>query len=685
MKKFVLLLLLLFSLLTVFAQNDIKKDSIKSVFLNDEVIITAQRYSVQSFDVPQSVSILSPKYIQQVLPRTTPELLTGTTGVFVQKTNQGAGSPIMRGLMGNQILLMMDGIRLNNATYRYGPNQYLATIDPFILEKVEVARGSGSVLYGSDALGGVVQLFSKSPVFSDKPTFSGSAYGKVMSAGMELTGRTELQFSSTKFGLVAGFSAKNFGDLLAGGDLGFQRPSAYKERAGDVKLHVKLSPNSLFTASYQHLIQYDVPIYYRVAQNDYFKYSFVPQARTLGYLRWEKTSDNLWFQSIRLTASLNRSVEGLETQRNSAVTADTKEDVVNSFGGIAEIHSQPLQNWQIHSGIEYYFDEVGSKAYTTNLGTQLPTPFRGNYADGSTMSNVAVFTSHVLDLDKLQFSAGLRFNAIALSVKDEAIGNPVINPSAWVGHFSATYKIHPNHHLIAAFNTGFRSPNIDDVSKLGNVEANVYEVPNANLKPEKSITIEGGYKFRTPWLSGSLMVYRTDLTNQIDRVRSTYNGSDSLNGVPVFTKQNFLQSQIYGFEGELEARILPNLLFLGNFTTTHGQNFTLASPMRRIPPNFGKAGFKYTQKGFSGQFEYVFAGKQNRLASGDKSDIRISSRLVNGATPSWNVLNVLAGFTFKTYALNAGLQNILNRAYRVHGSGVDGVGRSAWLALRAAF
>jgi hemoglobin/transferrin/lactoferrin receptor protein len=182
-----------------------------------------------------------------------------------------------------------------------------------------------------------------------------------------------------------------------------------------------------------------------------------------------------------------------------------------------------------------------------------------------------------------------------------------------------------------------------------------------------------------------LMVYRTDLTNQIDRLESTFNGSDSVNGVPVYTKQNFSKSQIYGFEGEIEAKILPNLLFLGNFTTTHGQNFTLAAPIRRIPPNFGKAGFKYTQKGFSGQLEYVFAGKQDRLAAGDKSDVRISSRLVNGATPAWHVLNVFAGFTFKKNSLNIGLQNLFNRAYRVHGSGVDGVGRSVWLALRVGF
>ncbi len=652
------------------------------VLLNNEIVVTAQRFESQSFDAPQTVSVLSPRYIRQTAPRSTPELLMGTTGVFVQKTNHGGGSPIVRGLMGNQVLLLMDGIRLNNATYRYGPNQYLATVDPLVLERVEVTRGSGSVLYGSDALGGVVQLISKTPGFAaGKPTVSGSGFGKWTSAGMERTARGEVRASARKVAFLGGFSARNFGDLLAGGDLGFQSPSAYQERAGDAKILVKTSQRSLLTASYQHLYQYDVPVYYRVAQDNYLKYSFIPQARTLAYLRWEKYSDHKWLQSVRFTASLNRSVEGVVNQRNKATTINRQKDVVNTFGGIVEVHSQPTDYWNIHSGAEYYFDRVNSTASTLNLQTQAVTAKRGYFADGSTMGNASVFTSHIVDWRRFQFSGGLRFNAITLNVRDEAIGNPRISPRALVGHFATTYRLHPNHHLIVATNTGFRSPNLDDVSKLGNVEANVFEVPNANLSPEKTFTLEAGYKFRTSRLSGSLMAFSTNLTNQIVRVESSFQGETVYQNARVYTKTNAAESLLHGGEAEAEVKILASLVAFGSLTYTYGQDLSKSEPMRRIPPLFGRLGLRSDHKGLSGRAEYIFAGKQDRLAGGDRSDIRISSRLSNGATPAWNVLNIYAGYSYRKYNLNTGVQNLLNRAYRMHGSGVDGVGRSLWVAL----
>lgn len=654
------------------------------VLLNNEINVTAQRFDNPTFESPQPVTVLSRKYIRQTAPRTTPELLMGTTGVFVQKTNHGGGSPIMRGLMGNQVLLLMDGIRLNNAGYRYGPNQYLATVDPLLLERVEVTRGAGSVLYGSDALGGVIQLISKTPGFaSGKPTVSANGYGKWMSAGMELTGRGEVELRTDKIAFIGGFSAKNFGDLLAGGDLGFQRPSAYQERAGDAKLLIKTSATSVLSASYQHLYQYDVPIYYRLAQDNYLKYSFVPQARTLGYVRWEKSAENKWFQSVRVTASLNRSVEGLITQRNKALSFNRNKDVIDTWGAMAEIHSQPETFWQVHSGVEYYRDKVSSRLATVDVQTGNETAKRGNFADGSVMDNLALYTSHVLDFPKFQITGGVRYNAISLHIKDETLDNPTIRPGAWVGHLSATYKIHPNHHLILGANTGFRSPNLDDVSKLGNVEANVFETPNANLSPEKTFTIEGGYKFRSQWFSGSVLAYHTNLTNQIVRVKSSFNGDTLYQGIRVYTKTNSSESLLYGGEAEAEVKIVSSLVAFGSATYTYGQDESKKEPMRRIPPLFGRAGVRVSFKGFQGRAEYVFAGKQDRLADGDKSDVRISSRLVNNATPAWNVVNVYAGYTFRKLEFNLGLQNLLDQEYRMHGSGVDGVGRSLWIAIRA--
>ncbi|NJO03611.1 MAG: TonB-dependent receptor plug domain-containing protein, partial [Bacteroidia bacterium] len=261
------------------------------IALNKEIIVSAQRSESASLRRPEAVSVLSGQQLRQYAPRSTPEALIGTTGVWMQKTNHGSGSPFIRGLTGNQTLLVVDGIRLNNATFRYGPNQYLNTVSPLSLAQIEVIRGAGSVAYGSDALGGVVHLRTRSPQFSESQSrLVGSLYAKYMNEDMEQSTRAELEWGSRRWAILSGISLHHFGDLVAGGDLGTQAPSAYTEVAGDIKIRGRIGQNQIFTVAYQHVHQRDVPRYDQVAQRGFQIYEFDPQARQLGYLRWETFS-----------------------------------------------------------------------------------------------------------------------------------------------------------------------------------------------------------------------------------------------------------------------------------------------------------------------------------------------------------------------------------------------------------
>ena len=178
-----------------------------------EVIITATRKAENNLNLPYSSHNITKKQIKEQLPRSMPEALFGIPGVFVQKTNHGGGSPFIRGLTGNQTLTLIDGVRLNNSTFRYGPNQYLNTIDLFTIDKIEVLKGSGSVQYGTDALGGVIQVFTKEPQFKDRTQVQGAVLGKYMTGDMETTARAEVELGSQKFAVMAGYSYKKFGDL----------------------------------------------------------------------------------------------------------------------------------------------------------------------------------------------------------------------------------------------------------------------------------------------------------------------------------------------------------------------------------------------------------------------------------------------------------------------------------------
>jgi hemoglobin/transferrin/lactoferrin receptor protein len=657
------------------------------ILLNNGLTITAQRNEHLTFDVPESITTVSSLQLEQQAPRSTPEALMNETGIWIQKTNHGGGSPIIRGLVGNQVLLLVDGIRLNNATYRYGPNQYLSTIDPGLIERIEATRGSGSVLYGSDALGGVVQVISKTPTFrSDGFHAGGRATGKWMSAGMEQSARAEVDLGGKQVAFLGGFSARNFGDILAGGDLGMLVPTGYYERSGDAKLLVRTGGTGILTTTFQHLTQHDVPRYDQVTQGGYSLYNFEPQTRQLSYVRWEHSSDSRWLQSFRVTGSLNRSIEGIHSQKNNSPEIKKQLDEVNTLGMITEVISNPKQNWHVQSGIEYYFDKVNSDAMAINTITNEETTQRGSYADGSTSSSLAVFTNHQIDWKKFQFSAGTRFNMVTVSIIDNVFGNQKINPDALVGNAGVMYKLHNNLHAIASINTGFRAPNIDDMSKFGTLEANVFEIPSEQLSPERSINIEGGFKFSSSKVSATATVYQTKLSDLIDRVGVSYNGSDTFEGRKVYQKQNVGDALIKGIEADIEAMIVRSLNVFGNVTYTHGENITKQEPMRRIPPLFGRTGIRYKHSsGVWMKVEWAMAGEQDRLAAGDKSDARIKIRLVDEVMPAWDIINVYAGYSYKFFSIQVYGQNLLNKAYRVYASGVDGYGRSAGASIGLKF
>jgi outer membrane receptor protein involved in Fe transport len=650
-----------------------------SIALDNDFVITARRIETTDFNSPEPVSVVNSMQLEQDAPRSVPEALIGATGVFLQKTNHGGGSPFIRGLTGNQNLLLIDGIRLNNATFRYGPNQYLNTVDQLMVEKLEVIRGAGSVLYGSDALGGVINVLTKNPAFSTLGfKAGGNVFARWMSDDMEKTGRAEVNLSGGQVAFCGGFTYKDFGDIVAGGDIGKQTPTGYTQYSGDAKFRVKLQENRELDLAYQYDKQENVPRDDKIVSG-YSKYHFDPQVRQLAYARFKTTMKNKWFKQVSFTGSFGRSDETRVKQKDGSEKVTNEMDMVNTFGGTIEINSYLSETWHFVSGVEYYFDKVSSETIKTQDGTS--TKIRGYYPDGATSSGIAVFTSHTLDVHNFSFIMGGRFNANTIKADDNEFGNVDISPSAVVGSFSAVYHLGGHYNFIGSVYSAFRAPNINDLGSFGTFNYGI-EVPNPDLRPEKSLNLELGVKAKYERVSGSIFLYHSRLANLIDRVEAQYNGQDSLNGEKVYKKENIARAYIQGFEAEVWYEFVYWLSAYGNITYTYGQNETNDEPMRRIPPLNGKLGLYYKCKcGFWGRLELLSAGKQNRLSSGDISD----SRIPDGGTPGWTLLNLRAGYNWKWFDISGGLNNIFDEAYRMHGSGVDGYGRSVWLAVKVGF
>ncbi|MCX6254241.1 MAG: TonB-dependent receptor [Bacteroidia bacterium] len=638
-----------------------------------EVVITANRYGSLQIKTPEAIRVIDSKSIQKFQLRTAPEALLQTPGVFVQKTNHGGGSPFLRGLTGNQTLLLIDGIRLSNATVRYGPNQYFNTIDVFSIEKIEVLRGSGSVQYGSDALGGTIQTFSQELVTAEKPSWGSTLLTRIATQGMEQSLHGGVNYRNKRVAFRAGATWRNFGDLVGGDTTGRQTPTGYRELDFDLKGKILLSPSSDLTMYFQSVHQSDVPVFHKVALENYAVNKMDPQKRELAYLRLNQKLNAGILKSAIFTASFQHNEEGRELLKNGSSILRTENDKVRSFAFSAEAFASDRNGWSANSGLEVYNDLVNSSRTDRDLSTDVAFSKRGLYPDGATMTSIAVFSIHTLDLQDWNLTAGARFNTFINKVKDEAVGMTKLTPSALVGNLAILRKLNKTSNLFISMNTGFRAPNIDDLGTLGIVDFR-YETPNFDLKPEHSFQYQIGYKYQDRKLRGEIYIYRNELYNLIVRNKMV---GDTIEGYPVYMKENIERAYIQGAETAWDLELNKSWMVSGSMTYTYGQNITRNEPVRRIPPLFGRLAIGYKLKSWWIDLEWQAAGRQDRLAAGDKDDNRIPS----GGTPGWNIFNVNAGYTIRFINVDLSLLNLFNRDYRFHGSGVNGYGRSAFLSV----
>lgn len=650
-------------------------DSIRTGLLN-QVNVIAFRALEENFQTSGSITVLTAKDLQNYQPRTVPEALTGSAGAFVQKTTHGAGSVFLRGLTGNQTLMLIDGIRLNNSTFRYGPNQYLNTVDLFSVAGIEVSRGAGSVAYGSDAMGGTIQLLTSRLQLSDSSAFHGKGLVRYATGNMEKSLRAEAQYTGSRFALHGGISIRNFGDLVGGDTTGRQSPSGYKDRSFDLKGIITLSRNWTLTLAHQSVSQHHVPVFYRYQLENYAVNEFDPQNRTLSYARVKGTTDSRLAKEITVTGSFQSSREGRLSRRAGSSTLRTETDRVHVSGFMVNVLSDITPYWTASSGIELYNDVVKSERKDETQGSA-PVLSRGLYPNDSKYLNYALYSMHQLRLSDWHFSLGGRFNGFGIKVSDNDLGDVSISPSAFLGSAALSYRPGRSSNLYVSFNSAFRAPNIDDMGTLGIVDFR-YELPAYDLKPETSYNLEAGYKLRTHRFALGTALYRNYLHNLITRVRVE---GEQVNGIDVYRKENVEQAYIQG--AEIDAEYFPAgfLKLYGSVSYSYGQNKTNDEPVRRIPPLNGRIGVELRKNAWYVRPESWFAARQDRLAAGDKSDNRIPA----GGTPGWKVLNIAAGYDTRYILVNATVQNLFNEDYRTHGSGINGTGRSLWITLTGRF
>lgn len=667
---------------------ELKSMSLKALL--DVRVVSAARREQRAAESPRSVSVITGREIRRRNYRTVPEALNEMTGVLVQETNYGGGSPFIRGMVGNRILILIDGARLNSSVFRLGPVQYLNTIDVEQVERIEVVRGPGSVLYGSDALGGVINVVTRSPAIDEgTPPLRTRLRTRFSSADRSGVGRLGFQGRAGRFGFLGGASLKQFGDLRAGGGAGPQRHSGYNETDGDLKLawEPRERHRVEFAASKARLD--DVSRSDLLALGSNLRYEWAPQQREMLALRYSARKAAPGIDSLQATVVHQRQFERLFTVASAAPDTGTRaEDLVGSTGILVEMGSRLGERQRLTYGFDSYRERIASRRLQAHLPSGTWAWQRGNYPDGTHAGYSAAYLQHESDWGgRVQLTLGIRYSrdTIDSQQSDPRTGDIPLHSVVddWTKSAAVSVRLGGGLSLVGQAAEGFRAPNVNDATIIGLTGAR-FEIPNANLKPEYVVNYETGVRWTHRGLAAQLAAFRSAYSNLIDRAEAAYLGMDWLdvnqNGVRektepgIYQRANIGRALVRGVEFEAEAELSRHWSLRANTSWIEGHDRVARTPLSRIPPVMGVAAVRWTPRaGVWAEVYSLAAGRQSRLSPGDKTDHRIPP----GGTPGFATWNLRGGVRVPAGGrLTLGLENLADKRYRWHGSGIDAPGRN---------
>lgn len=665
-----------------------------------EVVVTPTRLDSDAFDVPHSVQRLDRFDLRERLQaRTVPEALRELTAVLVQKTAHGQGSPFIRGFTGFRTLMLIDGVRLNNSTFREGPNQYWATIDPFTLGSLEVVKGPASVLYGSDAIGGTVNARSVSLAGAATAPLEGRFNYRYSSAEHSHAGRAEVTGRlGERVAAQVGWSQKRYGDLRAGEDLGLQPKTGYDEAAGDVRVEYAVGEHARLIAAYQTLEQDDAWRTHRTIYGRPWRGTTIgndlelslDQARDLAYLHYRHERIAGPVDALQVTLSHHRQEETEQRIRNNR-QLDLQGYEVDSTGLSLQLHSQTRVGRWVY-GAEYYRDQVDSyrRSYRPD-GTLNAIGIQGQVGDDARYELLGLYAQDLVRLtDRTDAIVGVRYNRAEADA--DRVQSPVtaaaieVNGSwdATVGSARILHRLDTQRrwHAFAGVSQGFRAPNLSDLTRLDIARSGELEVPSPGLEPEYFTSFETGLKMQLSRASAQLAVFHTRITDMIDRFPAD---NPATPGVIEVLKANVGNGHVNGVELAAEAEPAPGWTIWANLTAMRGEVDAVITtvprrierrPLTRVMPLTSRVGVRHA--GGNGRWwtgvDAAFVAKQDRLSPGDVLD---TQRIPPGGTPGYTVFNFRAGTRLtQAFSLSAAVENIGDVTYRVHGSGLNEPGRN---------
>ena len=727
---------LLFLLLCVagYAQTDSTQ---KNIYLN-EIIITVNKTPEKLKNISQQVKVISKEVIESSNSNNSADLLS-KQGLQVQMSQQGGGSPTLRGFEASRILLVIDGVRMNNLIYRAGHLQDIIKTDVNLLDRVEILYGPSSTIYGSDALGGVIHLSTKKAMFSttNKNEIRVSFLSKYASANNGITNHLDFNFGNSRFASLTSISFCQFGDLRGGrnqnpfykGSYG-ERPyyvessngvdsimknddrylqvgTAYNQIDFVQKFSYKQNENTIHDLNIQYSTSTDVPRYDRltdIGSNGNLKYAewyYGPQTRLMVAYSMNNKNENRWMQLYYSGISFQALEESRHNRSYKSTTLNNRIENVGVVGfDFYGQHEGKRSKFLI--GIDGQLNSLKSTANKFNVINGTSSPLDTRYPDGNNnMNYFGVYASqNYMITTTTTVSGGLRigYSSLKSTLVDTALlfhlpyteieqQTPVYSASVGIIHRPSDLT-----KLSFTIATGFRVPNVDDMSKIfGSSVGNVI-VPNKDLKPEQTINYELGYTqllgHKIAWEN---YLFYTSIKDIAVVDKFTFNGQDSIvydgDLSQVLANQNKKQGYIYGISSSLTANLDEHFILQGGLNYTYGRLKTdsVDTPLDHIPPFLARIALNYKSDKFKAVFYSNYNGAKDLkdyLLNGEDNEQYATPE----GMPAWITLNLSASYTiYKNINLNFAVENILDTQYRVFASGMNAAGRNFILSVRGSF
>ena len=701
-----------------------------------QIVISASKFEQNKRDIPQTIVSIDAKDIALVNPQTSADLLENTGNIYIQKSQLGGGSPMIRGFSTNRLLITVDGVRMNNAIFRGGNLQNVISIDPFAIKNTEVTLGAGSVVYGSDAIGGVMSFYTKKPQLSYKDDLylSANALVRYASASEEKTGHFDVNLGYKKWAFLTSASYTNFDDLRMGshGPGDYLRSEYVVRENGEDVMVSNSNPLVQTPTGYDQInlmqkvryepsdnLNFDFGVYYSTT-SDYSRYdrliryrgdnlrsaewNYGPQQWFMGNFQLTKlsSSSNL-YDKIQTTLAYQNFKESREDRDYQSAIREVRSESVDAISFNLDLEKDLNKKTSVFYGVEYLHNTVGSKGHEENIETNETAPNVSRYPDGSTWQSIAAYASlkHKPNA-KFVFQTGLRFNQVIakadFTANNEFLNLPFndveINTGALTGTAGITWS--PSDMIQWKLNasTAFRAPNIDDIGKVFDSEPGSVVVPNKNLKAEYAYSGELGLKLNfNNKVVLDLATYYTFLDNALIRRNYEINGETEimydgeLSNVQAI--QNASKAWIYGFEVGLEVNFSKQLKLKSQYNVIGGteDNDGVEEPVRHVAPNFGRTHVIWKKNKLQLDAFVVYNNElsNNQLAASESAKDYIYALDADGNpyAPSWYTLNLRTQYQYNdNLTLTASLENITDQRYRPYSSGISAAGRNLILALK---